>query len=123
MNVQLTAQRAYAQNAAPVRTPRGIEYDAFARITHRLKSAADAGQTSPLAAAIHDNRRLWTLLATQVAEDANGLSPDLRARIFYLAEFTSQHSRKVLRGQASPTALIDINTAIMRGLRQQEGGK
>lgn len=123
MNVQLTAQRAYAQNSAPVRTPRGIEYDAFARITHRLKSASEAGQIAPLATALHDNRRLWTLLATQVAEAENELSADLRARIFYLAEFTNQHSRKVLRGQASPIALIDINTAIMRGLRQQEGGK
>lgn len=121
MNVQLTAQRAYAQNAEPVRTPRGIEYDAFARITHRLKSASAPDNTGLLVAAIHDNRRLWTLLATQVAENANGLSADLRARIFYLAEFTTQHSRKVLHGQATATALIDINTAIMRGLRSQEG--
>lgn len=121
MNAHITAQRAYAQNAGPVRTPRGIEYDAFARITHRLKSASVSNQTGPLAAAIHDNRRLWTLLAAQVAENANGLSAELRARIFYLAEFTAQHSRKVLHGQATATALIDINTAIMRGLRSQEG--
>jgi flagellar protein FlaF len=40
----------------------------------------------------------------------------LRAQIFYLAEFTRQHTSKVLRGDAEVTPLIDINTAIMQGL-------
>lgn len=120
MNAQLTAQRAYAQTAGPIRTPRGLEYEAFARITHRLKSASESGAMGPLATAIHQNRQLWTLLATDVADPGNGLPDDLRARIFYLAEFTDHHSRKVLRQQANAQPLLDINTSIMRGLRQQE---
>lgn len=73
-----------------------------------------------LAAALHDNRRLWTLLATSVADSKNELPQPLRAQIFYLAEFTLQHSQKVLEGNASAQILIDINTSVMRGLRQEE---
>lgn len=123
MNAFNTAQHAYAQTAAPIRTPRGLEYEAFARITRRLKQTADSGSATSLAAAIHLNRQLWTLLATDVADAQNALPTDLRARIFYLSEFTAQHSRKVLHRTSDVQPLIDINTAMMRGLRQQEGQK
>ena len=121
MNALQMAKTAYATNKAPIRTPRGIEYEAFARITHRLKAAAERGKPGfpALAQALHLNRRLWSLLAADVAETGNGLPQDLRARIFYLAEFTNAHSRKVMRGEDSVDALIDINTAIMRGLREK----
>ncbi|MBA84300.1 flagellar biosynthesis regulator FlaF [Thalassovita sp. S70] len=121
MNAFNTAQRAYAQTAGPIRTPRGLEYEAFARITHRLKRASDSGSATALAAAVHLNRQLWTLLATDVADEANALPNDLRARIFYLSEFTAQYSRKVLRRTSDIQPLVDINTAMMRGLKQQEG--
>ena len=123
MNVSLTAQKAYAQNAAPVSTPRGVEYDAFARVTRHLKSAVSAGSLNKLAPALHDNRRLWTVLAADVADPKNALPADLRARIFYLAEFTEQHSRKVLQNKVTANPLIEINLAVMRGLRQNGGSK
>ena len=56
-------------------------------------------------------------MATQVADAKNALPQGLRAQIFYLAEFTLQHSRKALSGGASVRPLIEINTAVMRGLR------
>ncbi len=116
------AQTAYANSAAPTRTRQSTEYDAFARITRRMKDAAAKGRPgfNALAAALHENRRLWTLLAGDVADSANSLPQTLRAQIFYLAEFTLQHSSKVLDGSADSDVLIEINTAIMRGLRQQE---
>ena len=49
------------------------------------------------------------------------LPPALRAQLFYLYEFTDQHSRKVLAGNASIEVLVDINTAVMRGLRGETG--
>jgi flagellar protein FlaF len=123
MNAVEMARTAYAPTAAPIRTGRAIEYDVFARTTHRLKAAAAAGPARfpELAAALHDNRRLWTVLAGDVADADNDLPRDLRARIFYLAEFTVAHSRKVLDGEATADALVEINTAIMRGLRAQIG--
>lgn len=119
MNATQQAQHAYGANAHPVRTPRGTEYDALARVTSRLKSAA-AGhpvEMRDLAAAIHDNRRLWTLLAADVAGPDNRLPEQTRARILSLAEFTRQHSGRVLAAQAGVAPLIEINTAVMRGLR------
>ncbi len=120
MNAQYNAQRAYTQTAGSIRTPRGQEYDAFARITHQMIAAARTGAISPLATVLHQNRRLWTLLASGVADPENQLSQELRARLFYLAEFTNQHSRKVLRGGATIAPLVEINRLIMRGLQPQE---
>ena len=121
MNTHTLAQRAYSTNSAPTKTHRGTEYDVFARITHGLKSAAlDRTQNfSAFSSAVHDNRQLWSLLAADVADADNMLPKDLRARIFYLAEFTFGHSSKVLNSDASVAPLLEINTAIMRGLKQQ----
>lgn len=109
----------YAGSASAARTPRDIEHEAFATATRRLNAAVSAtGADFPaLAAALHDNLRLWTLIAADVAEPTNGLPAPLRGRLFYLAEFTRQHTSKVLAGGADPRALIDINVAVMRGLR------
>jgi flagellar protein FlaF len=111
------ARTAYATPGTPARSLRGIEYDLFARVTHRLKATLGRRDLAALAAALHDNHQLWTVLAADVAEPGNALPPALRARLFYLYEFTDQHSRKVLAGDASAEVLVDINTAIMRGLR------
>ncbi|CAM4064331.1 flagellar biosynthesis regulator FlaF [Palleronia rufa] len=114
MNATLLARSAYTTSSTSMRAPRDTEYAAFARATSALKTA---GTYSERAAAINKNRELWTLLACDVASPDNGLPAELRARIFYLAEFTDQHSSKVLRGDADLAALVEINTAIMAGLR------
>lgn len=116
VNASLMAQTAYAGSERPVCTARDAEYEIFARITRRLKVATDF---PALAAALHDNRKLWMRLGADVSLPENGLSADLRARIAYLAEFTRLHSHKVLRGAATVDVLIEINTAIMRGLRKE----
>lgn len=119
MNATVNAQNAYRNTSHSVKTPKEAEYDAFARITSRLKKAASPGTSGfkELAAVLHDNRRLWTILASDVASNTNELSPELRSRIFYLSEFTRLHSTKVLDKIATVDPLIEINSAIMRGLR------
>lgn len=119
MNATLQAQRAYAPATAPLRTPKSLEYDAIARVTHRLKQAQERmGQDFPgLVGALEHNRKLWQIFATEVASDHNGLPQALRAQIFYLAEFTFAHTRQVLGRKADASDLIEINTAIMRGLK------
>ncbi|SHE79072.1 flagellar protein FlaF [Ruegeria intermedia] len=120
MTLQTLAQRAYAQSAAPTRTPRDTEYEAISKITHRLKAAAarKASDFSGFVQALHDNRRLWSVLANGVADSDNALPNDLRARIFYLAEFTEQHTGQVLAKKAGIEPLLEINLAVLRGLRQ-----
>jgi flagellar protein FlaF len=56
-----------------------------------------------------------------VAQPGNCLPAALRARLFYLYQFTAQHSRAVLDGKANVEVLADINTAVMRGLRGEGG--
>lgn len=123
MNATILAKTAYANPGQPTRTLRGTEYEIFARVTHRLKQAAAVANSNfpALASALYDNRKLWTTLAADVASPDNSLPEMLRARIFYLNEFTQSHSRKVLKGDAAVDVLIDINTAIMRGLRNEGG--
>ncbi len=119
MNATTLAQRAYAPTAAPTRSARSIEYDVIARITYRLKSAIEKRDLAPMLEALHENRKLWRTLAIDVADDENLLPDDLRARIFYLAEFTSHHTSEVIRKKVSAVPLLEVNTAILRGLKQE----
>lgn len=119
MNALSQAHRAYSAASAPTRTTRGTEYEAIARITTRIRSADAKGSAgfAALAEALSDNRKLWTIFAIDVADKGNPLPAELRARILYLAEFTNHHTSKVLARQASIDPLLEINTAILRGLR------
>ena len=124
MNMMNTRARdAYARPDAPARSARAIEYELFARMTHRL-SVAWSHRTqnyAGLVGALHDNGTMWRTLAVDVADVENGLPSPLRAQLFYLYEFTTVHSQKVLDGTASADVLVEINTAVMRGLRGNGG--
>ncbi|MFK7945595.1 MAG: flagellar biosynthesis regulator FlaF [Paracoccaceae bacterium] len=111
-------QNGYVSATKSTGMPRNIEYQLFSRITGHLNRASrpDAPMTV-LAAALQENLALWRTLGLDVADTDNELSPQLRAQLFYLFEFTNAHTPKVLRGEAEVQPLIDINTSIMRGLR------
>ena len=119
MNSYAMAQRAYAPTSAPTRSPRSIEYDVIGRVTFRLKSAILKDKLPELLEALHENRKLWRTLAIDVADSDNSLPQNLRARIFYLAEFTDHHTNAVIRKKVSAVPLLEINTAILRGLKQE----
>ena len=109
------AKTAYAPGTASFKPAKDVEYDAFAKITGAMKRATSMPEK---AAALHKNRQLWTVLAIDVTDPGNALPAPLRAQILSLAQFTNQHTSKVLAGTDEIDALIDINTSIMRGLRQ-----
>lgn len=117
------AQHGYGSQTRAIKTPKSTEYEAFAKITHRITTAAKSGKRGigELAEALHDNRRLWTLLALDVANENNPLPKQLRAQILYLAEFTQLHSSKVLNEGAPVDPLVDINSSVMAGLRHGGG--
>lgn len=121
MNVIEKARQAYAPTRTAIRTERSVEAQLISQVTARLRkaSAMQVADFPALVAALHDNRRLWTTMAAGVADNDNALPSALRAQIFYLAEFTEHHSQKVLRGTADSAALIEINTAVLRGLNGQ----
>lgn len=122
-SAQYAARSAYSRPDVPSRAPRMVEYDLIARITQRLTAtwAKRHSDFSAFALALTDNQRLWSTLAADVAEPTNGLPAPLRAQLFYLYQFTVEHSRTVLDDKGSIEVLIDINTAVMRGLRGEGG--
>lgn len=118
MNAFAQAQRAYAPTEAPTKTARSAEYDVIGRISSRIKRAIQKDDFPALVAALHENNQLWMALAIDVANPNNLLPDELRARIVYLAEFTRQHSQKVMRKNESAIPLLEINSAILKGLKQ-----
>lgn len=114
---------AYARQEAPTRSLRSVEYDLLAQVTRRLRAAWSTREADfpGLVRALTDNQQLWSALAADVALPGNSLPAALRARLFYLYEFTAQHSRTVLDGKGSVEVLAEINTAVMRGLRGDGG--
>ena len=121
MNTHLIAQRGYSENVSLTQTDRRTEYDLVAGLTYRLRTAAmGATERYPeYVQALHDNRKLWNAFAVDVADENNTLPSALRARVFYLAEFTTLHTRKVLQNGASIMPLLEINMAILRGLKTE----
>lgn len=113
------ARAAYVRPDLAMNNPRGLEYDLLARATAALRSAEKDGDAGfpALVEALNNNLRLWTSFAADVAGANNGLPPELRAKLFYLYEFTAHHSRAVLERRGAASVLVAINTAVMRGLR------
>jgi flagellar protein FlaF len=123
VNAMQRAERAYSDNVAPIKSDTQIEYDAFARVSRQLKITDQNKKLdySAFVEALHANRSLWRILAIDVVDKDNSLPQSLRAQIFYLAEFTDAHTKRVLAEDESITPLTDINLAVMRGLSTREG--
>ncbi|MGF1554261.1 MAG: flagellar biosynthesis regulator FlaF [Paracoccaceae bacterium] len=118
----MRAASAYGAACRALDTPRSIEYRVFSQITGRLAaaSAADAPRLD-LADALAENAKLWGALLGDVADPRNALPEALRGSLASLALFVERHSQKVLAEDADPSALVEINTAVMRGLRGAVG--
>jgi flagellar protein FlaF len=121
VHAQNTAERGYLQNVSSTRSERRTEYEVIARITHRLRDAAQRAKRDypGYVAALHDNRKLWQAFAIDVSHKDNQLPDELRARIFYLSEFTEKHTQDILRNKASVVPLLEINLALLRGLKNE----
>jgi flagellar protein FlaF len=112
------AASAYAALDPALISPGRAEARVFTEAARRLRQAfTDPASFGPAQInALHDNRRLWTTAAIETASDANELPDALRASIISLAAFVDRHTSAVLREEAAPDALIDLNTRIATGL-------
>ena len=121
MNAISQAMRGYAENAVSTRSDRRAEYEIIGKVTQQLRDRAIDRKSnfSALAEALHINQKLWTALVVDIADPKNPLPDDLKARIIYLAEFTAHHTRRVLREKASVLPLLEINMAVLRGLKTE----
>ncbi|SDW90021.1 flagellar biosynthesis regulator FlaF [Roseicitreum antarcticum] len=118
MSVSSLARSVYTNPASAMRVPRDTEFELLARITRKLRNTADQPlRYVEFVEALNDNRNLWAAFAIDLVEDDNKLPDALRRSLVYLAQFTIQHTDKLLVGDGSADILLDINTAVMRGLR------
>lgn len=123
MNMPGNASQAYRQVAQSTRTPRDVEYEAFVRVTRDLKSSFPkrAQSFAAYAEALNRNRKMWRLLAGDLRQPGNALPNELKAQILSLAGFVDDHTSKALARKVSPAVLIEINIAMMQGLRGKAG--
>jgi len=120
MTLHAGRHNAYGAATLAMGPPRSVEYQVFSQVTGELNRAMREDRPfAELAAALTQNQRLWTALAADLVNPDNALPASLKGQILSLAAFTRNHTASVLRREAEPGALVEINTAIMRGLRGQ----
>lgn len=103
--------------AQTIRTERDTEYDVISRVTRMLRQAGPDCRSPDATMAIHKNNELWTILASDLAHPGNSLPDEVKAGLLSLAGFVLRHGQAVLGGGGSLQPLVDINLAVMRGLR------
>lgn len=103
--------------ASAVRSARDAEYDVISRVTRLLRQSDRSGRSPEAVMAVHRNNELWTLLATDLADPGNALPEATKAGLLSLAAFSLRHGHAVLAGEGTTEVLIDINMAILKGLR------
>lgn len=111
--------RAYQTNPnAPTRSTKDVEIEILLETTRRLKKANEMRSFNfpAFATALRDNCQLWLTFAVDVANSKNGLPQELRAKLFFLCEFTQEHTRNILSGNLSASVLVEINLSVLRGL-------
>ena len=119
--MDVAAQAAHGYRAVRLHTesPRSIEAQLFAQITAGLVRAQRAGKPGfrDLVAVLHRNRTLWDALLADLMLEGNALPAPLKAQLIQLGRFVRQFTGSVLRGEDDVQALIDVNNAILEGLR------
>ena len=110
--------RAYQQTANRTADPRDIEFRLFGQVTRALIEAqqAEKHEISKVIDALDWNRRVWSALALDCAQDGNTLPEETRAGIISLSLFVSKHTSVAARDRSEIETLIDINRDIMQGL-------
>jgi len=81
-------------------------------------SQIDVGTVAGAEAGLEAIDNLLQILFLDLVNPNNTLPQELKTSLIQLSDFTMSHSRKVLLGEASPEALIDINSSVIAGLRQ-----
>jgi len=82
-----------------------------------LKKALLSEDFVSLVEALHENRKLWSILATDVMSEGNRLPDELKANIIYLQKFVEIHSQRVLQKKQNAKVLIEVNAAILGGIK------
>lgn len=119
---------AYKQTIRAVESSRDIERRVLIQITSELEaSSVEFDQSSSkmerlrilnngLSLALSENQRLWSALKHDLADEGNGLPPDLRASLISIALWVERQTTSVLAAEANVEPLIAVNRSICSGL-------
>jgi len=115
------AAEAYSQGPHTVLDQRTLEANALLRAASRLEHVRDAWRPErydDLGDALLNNRKLWTIFATEAADGGERLPVDLRTNVANIAIFVFKRSIELLAAPAPEKidALIEINRTIASGL-------
>jgi flagellar protein FlaF len=110
--------QAYQQAAQRAEAPRDLEYRLLGQVTRALMdaNALDPADFVGRIDALDWNRRVWSALANDCAQQGNVLPAAVRAQIISLSIWVGRHTSQVMRREATIEPLIDVNRAIMQGL-------
>ncbi|MEM6676684.1 MAG: flagellar biosynthesis regulator FlaF [Pseudomonadota bacterium] len=118
MNAPRLSQSAYGAANRALGTPRSIEGAVLTQVTGQLRAATAPDAPFPaLVSAVDANRRLWTTLIADLGSSDNALPEALRAQLISLGIFVLRHGEKVVRREAEAGPILEINAAVIRGLR------
>lgn len=119
------ALAAYNQVGPEVRSDRSVEYEAISRISRNLRCAElqKNQDYARFTSALSENLRLWSTLAAAVSDKDNALPSELRASLFWLADYVRHETQRILRGSGEVDVLLDVNLAVMQGLRPTEASQ
>jgi len=115
------AAGAYSRGNCFHTDPRRLEGTVLLQAAQRLDelrrgwSPQSAAELEP---ALLHNRKLWTIFATEMADDASALPVEVRNNVASLAIFVFKRSLELaMRPAAEPiAALVEINRAVAAGL-------
>jgi flagellar biosynthesis activator protein FlaF len=116
-----SAAQAYGAVAKQVASPRDLEADLLLRAASRLQAVQDGwDKTRPdLSAALHYNRKLWTIFLASVTSPQNPLPAEIRQNVANLGVFVAHRTIELL-AKPQPeqlSSLIRINRQLAAGLR------
>ena len=120
MNQRQQAHNRYSQVKRETASDKHIELQLFASITGKLrtlKGMGDQSLTPDMAQAVLENAKLWNLLFCDLVSKENALPIEIKNNLISLAEFTQNHTHKVLRAEATADILVEINDSIIQGLK------
>jgi len=109
---------AYGRVQNTTEDPRRIEFRLLAQVTGALRTAQSNPNDRPkLYNALIWNKKVWDAFMSDLVDERNQLSGDVRKSLIKLGAWVSKHTFAVMDGKASIDALIEVNNSVMEGLR------
>ena len=108
---------AYQRVSQVTESPRQSEYRLLGAVSRELAaSLVDVENPGRRREALDWNQQIWITFMLDCGQAENALPATLRARIISLGLWVARYTEKAMFSDLEVQPLIDVNTAIMKGL-------